>query len=340
MGVISKYGRGYYAPVIFLGALMIILSFLVFLHWLAQFWLDSQERNDADDILDSDEDDFASSYGQFVEIEKNKVRKKQFHKRRLDNARASIPKIEVSSVSEKSVKIFSKNRLAVSMSIKHSFRDLKLTGLIKGITGLKLSDKDAPNKIRFKLRLHPKPVTGKQTFKTGLYFPLESELKIPFRFKLIRKSDLASMSLHLRLFAKKETLGLPIGPENCYGEAFISLADLANEGINDEINIVQEVIPLGSKPFVRKTIRIRVADPQITTKEFPTQQLQISRSEFDSVVSSSVDTAKEESVSLMSVNDVVDGTKEVEGKEVEEEEIKEADEVNNEEEVEKILEDN
>eukprot|EP00794_Sanderia_malayensis_P020385 gene20385-22394_t len=310
---------------------MIILSFLVFLHWLAQFWLDNQKRNDANDILDSDEDDFASSYGQFVEIEKNKVRKKQFHKKRLDNARASIPKIEVSSVSEKNVKIFSKNRLAVSMSIKHSFRDLKLTGLIKGITGLKLSDKDAPNKIRFKLRLHPKPVTGKQTFKTGLYFPLESELKIPFRFKLIRKSDLASMSLHLRLFAKKETLGLPIGPGNCYGEAFISLAGLANEGINDEINIVQEVIPLGSKPFVRKTIRIRVADPQITTKESPTQQLQISRNEFESVVSSSFDTAKEDSVSLVSLNDAVDA------KEVEEEEVKEVD---NEAEVEKILEDN
>ncbi len=293
---------------IFLGALLIILSFLIFLHWLAQFYLDNQERDDSEDILDSDEEQYASSYEQHLKEEKNKSRFKKFNqkvrqKRNFDNKRPSFPTIEKlkagsdgSTVSDKSVKIRTKNRLAVSLSVKHSNLDMRLSGMIKGVTGLQFPDHGGPDKIRFKLNLRPKK--RKKSFKTSLHIPLEASLLIPFQFRLIRKTELSDTVLHLRLYGKKERFGLPIGPEHCYGEAFISLSDLATKV--DEINIVQEIIPLGSKPFNRKSINIRVASPKITTREVKSQQLEVSKNDFSIPMQTATDFESREDISAIS----------------------------------------
>ena len=277
---------GYYAPVIFLGALLIILVFLVFLHWLAQYWLDSQEKANMDGTLDSDDSEYESLFEKFKSRQKNKIKRKKAQKKQVTEVEAkrlSIPQVDIlkaasetSSVSEKGVKLRSKNRLAVSLSVKHTETNMLLSGMIKGVTGLQFPDHGGPDKIRFKMNL--KPRRTKKTFKTQYHIPLDSCLIIPFLFKLVTKKDLNTVVIHLRLFGKKERLGILFGSEHCYGEAFISLTDLA-AGV-DEINIVQEIIPLGSKPFNRESMKIRVASPKITTKKYSTQQIDVSPEEI------------------------------------------------------------
>ena len=255
------------------------------MHWLAQYWLDNQEKVNEDDELNSDDSEFESPFEKFITIQKNRIKKKKVQRKApdVDVKRYSIPKIEIlkassetSSVSDKSVKIRSKKRLAVSLSIKHSDVNMLLSGMIKGVTGLQFPDHGGPDKIRFKLNLQPRRT--KRNFKTSYHIPLDSCLIIPFQFRLVAKKDLSNVVIHLRLYGKKEKLGLPFGPEHCYGEAFISLADLA--GDVDEINIVQEIIPLGSKPFSRQSLKIRVSSPKITTKKYGEQQIDVSPEEI------------------------------------------------------------
>ena len=162
----------------------------------------------------------------------NKLKRQRAHKRGpdFDAKRLSAPSIEMlkassetSSVSDKSVKIRSKNRLAISISLKHSESDMLLSGMIKGVMGLQFPDHGGPDKVRFKMNL--KPSRTRKSFKTPYHIPLDSCLIIPFQFRLVAKKDLLNVVIHLRLFGKKERLGLPFGSEHCYGEAFISLAD-------------------------------------------------------------------------------------------------------------------
>ncbi|XP_065066275.1 uncharacterized protein LOC135692150 isoform X1 [Rhopilema esculentum] len=276
----------YYGPIIFLGALMIVLSVLVFLHWLVQFWLDNQEKENPDDIIESDNSEFESPYEKHLMIKKNKVKKKRKFMRanHEEIKRGSIPKIDIikaasetSSVSDKSVKIRSKKRLAVSLCMKHSTVNMRLSGMIKGVIGLQFPNHGGPDKIRFKLELQPS--STKKFFKTPFHIPLDSSLIIPFQFLLIPKTELQTSVIHLRLFGKKEKFGLPIGPEHCFGEAFVSLKDLAS-GV-DEINVVQEIIPLGSKPFHRESLNIRVSAPKIRTKQFANQQIEVAPEEIN-----------------------------------------------------------
>ena len=270
---------------IFLGALLIILIFLVFLHWLAQYWLDNQEKANVDDILDSDDSEYESPYGKFKARLQNQLKRQQVQKRESDVKFKGfvIPKVEslkapseTSSVSDRKVKLHSKNRLAVSLSVKHSNTNMLLSGMIKGVLGLQFPDHGGPNKIRFKLKL--KPTRTKKAVKTPYHIPLDSCLIIPFQFRLVAKKDLTNTVIHLRLFGKKERLGLSFGSEHCYGEAFISLADLAT-GV-DEISVVQEIIPLGSERFNRQSMNIRVASPKITTKKYNKQQIDVSPEEI------------------------------------------------------------
>eukprot|EP00112_Aurelia_sp_Birch-Aquarium-sp1_P017614 Seg41.2 transcript_id=Seg41.2/GoldUCD/mRNA.D3Y31 product="hypothetical protein" protein_id=Seg41.2/GoldUCD/D3Y31 len=274
----------YYAPVIFLGALMIILSFLVFLHWLVQFWLDNQERANDEDILDSGDSDYESEYGKKLTRDRNRIRRKRALKKTNDvySKRGSNPAIEIlkassetSSVSSKGSKIKTKKRLAVNLSVKHDNVYKLLSGMIKGVIGLPLADHGGPNRIRFKMTLIP--TKTKKVFKTPYHIPLDASLIIPFQFKIVLKEDLEKTVLHLRLFGKIDKFGLPFGPEHCYGEAYVSLADLLT---TNEITIVQEVIPLGSKPFNRESLMIRVSSPKITTKQFDQQQTEVSPEEI------------------------------------------------------------
>ena len=201
----------------------------------------------------------------------------------FDAKRLSIPQVDIlktasdtSSVSDKSVKIRTKDRLTVSLYVKHTETNMLLSGMIEGVTGLQFPDHGGPDKIRFKLNLEPKRT--RKTFKTQYHIPLDSSLIIPFQFKLVTKKDLDTVAIHLRLFGKKEKLGILFGSEHCYGEAFIPLTDLAT-GV-DRINIVQEIIPLGSKPFNRQSMKIRVSSPKITTKKYSEQQIDVSREEI------------------------------------------------------------
>ena len=263
---------------------MIILSFLVFLHWLAQFWLDNQERDNYQDILDSDDSDYESEYGKKLMRDKNRIRRKKALKKASDvySKRGSVPTIEIlkassetSSVSSKSSKIRTKKRLAVNLSVKHDNTNKLLSGMIKGVIGLPFPDHGGPNRIRFKMDL--KPARTKKVFKTPYHIPLDASLIIPFQFRIVLKEDLEKTVLHLRLFGKIDKFGLPFGPEHCYGEAYVSLADLSTM---NEITVVQEVIPLGSKPFNRESLMIRVSSPKITTRKFDQQQTEVSPEEI------------------------------------------------------------
>lgn len=276
---------GYYVPVIFLGSLLIILTFLVFLYWLAQYWLDNQEKANEDDTLDSDDSEFESPFQRYIMRRRNKLMMKMAHKKalgieakHLNAAQMELLKApsESSSVSDRSGKIRSRNRLAVSLSVKHSEVYMLLSGMIKGVTGLQSPDHGGPDRIRFKLNRDPK--RRKKSFKTPYHIPLDSSLIIPFQLRPVSKKELSNTVIHLRLFGKKERLGLLFGPEHCYGEAFISLANLA--GDVNEINIVQEIIPLGGKAFSRQPMKIRVGSPKITTKAYEKQQIDVSPEEI------------------------------------------------------------
>ena len=257
---------------------MIILSFLVFLHWLAQFYLDNQEKDNAEDILDSDDDgQYSSPYEKHLDVQSNRLKKKKYLKKKvldikkgvLDFKKGHRPSLqtlktgsESSSVSDKSAKIRSKKRLAVSLSVFYTAENLRLAGMIKGVIGLQFPDHGGPDKIRFKLNLVPS--RRRNSCKTLFHIPLDASLRIPFHFKIIKRDELAKTRIHLKLYGKTEKLG-PFGPSYCYGESFISLMDLSTN-VN-EINIVQEIIPLGSKPFNRESIKIRISTPVITVQE-------------------------------------------------------------------------